>query len=517
MTPARYTYPPLDWGQFQGKSARDILLHPDPRYLLSLMKVPTEAGALRPGLLPWMQQVLWEGVHTKEITLKSREVASSTFWVMEKVRKLLLRPGSKLIIAADIEKNAINLTRYARTIVETLPDEIRPTIGKNNETFIEFPKLGSYIRALAGKPTAGRSERGKFLICTEMSFWEKAEEYYASVQGALVPKTSFDPYDSEIVIESTANTQADLYHDMWFDLENGFKKRFIGVWDNPSHDAAYYAEKRREIKDRFLFLREYPETPEQAFTGSSDSYVDADTITVGQTNVRVPVETRELPRGQGYVYIWKRPTPGTAYVIGGDVAEGKLSLRGKPDWSNAKVLNWRTGEHVATIHTRLPDDEYAEEVAKLGAEYNRAHVAVERNGPGLAVLRVLQAKGYENLYFQESQVPGLQGTSQKARNIGWLTTAASKAPACSDLYSAMKAGEFTSPDSGFWDEAKSFGRQTLKGMGGAHDDQWMSAVIAWQARKAWHPGDTSSEEDDFEGYRGRRSWTTSLPWSSTGG
>lgn len=515
-SPSKYTYPEMNWAQFQGKSARDILVHPDPRYFLSLLKVPTEAGYLRPGLLPWMQQVLWDGVTTKEITLKSREVASSTFWVMEKVRKLLLRPGAKLIIAADIEKNAINLTRYARVMVETLPEEIRPTIGKNNETFIEFPKLGSYIRALAGKPTSGRSERGKFLICTEMAFWEKAEEYYASVQGALVPKTSFDPHDEEIVIESTANTQADLFHDMWFDLENGFKKRFLSVWDNPSHDDVYYANKRKEVKDRFLFLREYPETPEQAFTGSADAYVDPDTIAAGQMNVRVPVETRELPRGSGYAFFWKRPTPGTAYVIGADVAEGKLNTRGKPDWSNAKVLNWRTGEHVATIHTRLPDDEFAEEVFRLGTAYNEAHVAVERNGPGLAVLRVLQAKGYTNLYHQESQVPGLQGTRETTRNIGWLTTAASKAPACSDLYSAMKAGEFTSPDSGFWDEAKSFGRQTLKGMGGAHDDQWMSTVIAWQARKAYHPGDTSGQEDAYSGVKRTGSWRTSMPWSGGG-
>ena len=513
MQSSKYSYPPLNWEQFRGKSARDILLHSDPRYLLSLFKVPTEAGPIRPGLLPWMHQILWDGVQTREMTLKSREVASSTFWVMEKIRKMLLRPGAKLIIAADVEKNAVNLTRYAKTIVETLPDEIRPVIGKNNETFIEFPKMGSYIRALSGNPSSGRSERGKFLICTEHAFWEKADQYYAGVQGALVPKTAFDPYDDEIVIESTANSQADLFHDMWFDDQNGFTKRFLSVWENPGHTPEWYAAKRKEIKDRFLFLREYPETSAQAFTGGADTYVDADTIQAGQLNIAAPVETRELPRGMGYVYLWKRPTPGTAYVIGADVAEGKLNTRKKPDWSNAKVLNWRTGEHVATIHTRLPDDEFAEEIAKLGTQYNRAHVAVERNSAGLAVLRVMQRVGYENLYYQESQVPGLQGAKETTRNIGWLTTSASKAPACSDLYSAMKANEFTSPDAGFWDEAKSFGRD-LKGMEGAHDDQWMSAVIAWQARKSYHPGDTTNADDGMEStWKRGRSWVKSMPWS----
>ena len=511
-----YSYPPLDWSILQGKSARDILVHPDRRYFLSLLKVPTQSGPRRPGLLPWMHQILWEGVTVREITLKSREVASSTFWVMEKLHKVLLNPGASLLIAADKEDNAVQLMRYVKTMVDTLPAEIRPAIGRSNETLLEFPKLGSYIKALPGTVTSGRAQRGKYLICTEMAFWDKPEVYYGSVQGALVPKTAFDPVADEIAIESTANTQSDLFHDFWMDSENGFTKRFVSVWDNPGHTPEWYAQKRREIKDRFLFLREYPETADQAFTGSADSYVDPDTVAAGQVSIKVPLETRELPRGQGYVHLWKRPTPGTHYVVGADVAEGKLSSRGKPDWSNAKVLNWRTGEHVATIHTRLPDDEYAAVLHDLGLEYNSAFVAVERNGPGLAVIRVLQAKGYENLYFQEALIPGLLGTSSPTRNVGWLTTSASKAPACSDLYAAMKAGEFLSPDAGFWDEAKSFGRQTLKGMGGAHDDQWMSAVIAWQARKSYHPGWMEDGDDQGPAFTPKRSWLTAMPWNRGG-
>lgn len=504
---AEYDYPDLDWSVI--KSARDAIVHPNCRYFMSLVKIPTQDGVRRVTMMPWECQMahdLYTGkAGDRIIVLKSREIGSSTFWIKFACKFLLTHPGGNVVVAANKEDSAANLISYARTILTTLPDDCRPAISKDNSTTIALPKLNNQIKALPGTVSAGRSERGKLLICSEMAFVEKAEEYFGAVSGSLVE-------GSRIVIESTANTQSDLFHDMYQDPVNGYQKRFFGVWENPTHTADWYAKRRGDIKDRFLFLREYPETAEQAFTGAADAYVDPDTIAAGQTEVKIPIATRELRSGLGFVHYWKRPLVGQHYVIGADVAEGKLNTRLKPDWSNAKVLNWRTGEHVATVHTRLPDDEYAGELEKLGTEYNTAHVCVERNGPGLAVLRVLQAKGYENLYWQQSSVPGLLGTRTETRNIGWLTTAANKAPACSDLYAALKAREAGSPDAGFWDEAKSFGRQTLKGMGGAHDDQWMSFVIAWQAKQAYQPG-VVAEEEGRERFRPTKSWLKSMPWS----
>ena len=175
--------------------------------------------------------------------------------------------------------------------------------------------------------------------------------------------------------------------------------------------------------------------------------------------------------------------------MGADVAEGKSNSRGKPDWSNAKVLDWRTGDHVATVHCRLPDDEYAKVLVQVSKDYNEAYVAVERNGPGLAVIRSMQAHNYKNFYYHESDDP----RKGRSSHIGWLTTSASKPSMLNDLAVAIKAQEFTSPDAGFWDEARSLGRDG-KALGSAHDDQVMSAAIAEQARRAYRPGQRRAPE-----------------------
>lgn len=497
--------PTLDWeGVRSGHiTLSDILLGPDPRYFFELFcKIPTQHGSKPFTLFPWMMAASI-GVTPHEMMLKSREIGSSTLWVAEKVRKVLTNPGANLLIAADKEGNAINLMKYAKHIVMNLPEKIRPVIGKNNESTIEFPKLGNQIKALPGTVTSGRSERCKYLICTEMSFWDNPEEYWRSVTGALVE-------GGETVIESTANTESDLFHDMWFDEDNGYRKHFYGWQSNPTHTKEWYEQRKKEIPESFLFYREYPDFPEQAFQSSTDIYFDRDDISRGEAAVREPL--RSIPATHagntvGRLMVWKLPLPGRHYVIGVDVAEGKSNNRGKPDYSNAKVLDWRTGEHVATLHCRLPDDLFAKELFSLGHEYNRAFMGVERNGPGLAVIRTLQALNYpaDRFYYQESYNTGLQGSFDKTSNIGWLTTTKTKPVMIADLNTAIHAGELSSPDAGFWQEAKSFGRD-LKAKGSAHDDQIMSMAIAEQARKAYRPGINQAAESKNRNTSSGRSW-----------
>jgi hypothetical protein len=486
-------------------SVDDILFGADPRWFFELfLDIPTQAGSAKFHLFPWMHDVALS-VTDHEIMLKSRDVGSSTFWIAEKLRKVLTHPGANLLIAADKEGNAVNLIRYARHMVQRLPDEFRPRVGKDNETMIEFPELGNYIKALPGTASSGRSERCTYLICTEMAFWEKPEEYFAAVTGALVA-------GGETVIESTANTTSDLFHEMWHDALNGYKKRFCGVFENPNHTEAWYDKRRLEIKEPHLFFREYPSTSFQAFQSSADIYFDKDDLEQSSLFIRPPLSTTPVSANDGeplgYTYLWKRPLPGRHYVIGVDVAEGKTNARGKPDYSDAKVLDWQTGEHICTLHCRLTDDLFASEVFDLGKHYNDAFVAVERNGPGLAVIRTMQALGYTNLYYQEQVDDYILGSKTRTRHVGWLTSGRTKPLMISDLNGAIHAGDFISPDGNLWDEAKSFGRD-LKAKGGAHDDQVISAAIAWQAKQAYRP--TRSYQQ--VGEQGRATARRDYSWS----
>ena len=455
----------------------------------AFVKIPTQDG-IRPFILyPWMHEVADPGnggVQKRELMLKAREIGSSTFWVAEKLRKVLANPGANLLIAANKEDNAKNLIKYAREMVSNLPDKLGIRIERFNqsEVVINFGSLGtSLIKALPGTGAAGRSERSKYIVCTETGYWGDGgkinpEEYMMSVLGTL----SGAEQDGEVVIESTAYTSADMFHDMWMADNNGYTKRFYGVWDNPSHTPQWYAQRRAEIPETFLFLRDYPETAEQAFTSAANTYFDADTILVGQTFVRPPLEVKEIGGGEGKdpgsIHYWQKALAGRTYAIGADCAEGKSSIRGKPDWSCAYVVDVRNNAVVAAVHCRLYDFDFAYALVALAKEYNNAFLAIERNAVGLAVIRTVQNLGYTNLYHHKRDVVGSMNTEQTPE-VGFLTTRTTKTIMLSDLHRALKAG-FTIPDGKFWDEAKNLGRDTLKAISG-HDDRVVAMGISYQS------------------------------------
>lgn len=481
----KYQIPSIDYDRL---SLEEILFGPDPRPFMELfLKVPTQDGVAPFILWPWMHEVASTGVTPREMMLKSREIGSSTFWVAEKLRKVLTHPGSTLLIAANKEDNARNLIKYAKSMIRHLPPELKPRITADNQTEIELGDLGCLIKAMAGTATSGRSDRCKYLICTEMAFWgadgkTNPEEYWVAVTGALVE-------GGEIVLESTAHTQADMFHDFWFDDDNGYRKHFYPWNANPTHHGAWYQQRASEITDKFMFLRDYPSTPAEAFTSASDTYFDADTILAGKTYIRPPLETRQIGQERqtpGQILVWKRPVAGRHYVIGADVAEGRKTSRERPDWSTAVVIDARSYEHVASVHCRLPDDEFARQLVQVAQEYNRAQLAIERNNFGQAVIRTAQAYGYDNFFHQSVQMRA-EGRDLTVDEIGWATSSKTrKNNMLNDLYQLMKSGDVQSPDAGFWDEAQDMDRGTLRAING-HDDRVMAMGIAVGAALLYQP------------------------------
>lgn len=478
-----------------------------------------QAEGLHPfTLMPWMHEVgdPENGLITPRVQmLKAREIASSTFWVFEKLRKMLTRPGADMMTPANNEKNATNMVKIARVCVENLPEKLRPRIGKNNETELEFPGLRNHILAIAGNPSAARSERAFYVVGTEAAHWLKPDDYLATVEACLIK-------GGEMVLESTANSQADVFADIWNDPAKdidsnpqGYRKLFYGWWANPSHDTDWLDQKRVSSTNAFVFNREHPSTPDEAFTGASDTYFDAETLASGQACIREPLESRDIGRAgsdPGWIWVWKRPIPGRDYVLGVDIAEGRKNLRGNPDWSDARMMDVRTKEVVAVIHCRLPVDEYADQCVKLANEYAEAEINFERNGhTGGAMLMALRALDYKYLTrTQKFTVDVFALPSKDTDELGWLTTAKSKQIALSDLYIAMKNGDFTCYDRTFWEAARNLGRD-LRGIGQAHDDPVMASAIAYQAAKNYVPRAKKPHPWEEE-VLAKPSWQGGMPW-----
>lgn len=127
---------------------------------------------------------------------------------------------------------------------------------------------------------------------------------------------------------------------------------------------------------------------------------------------------------KGIVEVYNFPGDHTKGVVGVDVSEGIGN-----DRNSASFLNYDTLTEDIVINTnKLDPSEFAKEVWKLGHWCNKALLAVEGNGPGLACILPLkngqgEYKPYRKLYYKEI----LDEESKKlTKKFGWNTNSKSK-------------------------------------------------------------------------------------------
>ena len=190
--------------------------------------------------------------------------------------------------------------------------------------------------------------------------------------------------------------------------------------------------------------------------------------------------------------VWQRPERWSGYALGVDTAEGL----GHGDYSCVQVIDAKNGEQAAVWHGRIPPDELATEVYRIGLWYGNALCCVEANNHGLTTITQLRQLGYPNLYRRR----GLNQQSQRiSQEFGWLTTRTSKPLMIDELAQALKNEELTLHDEYTFAELRTFTRNDRGQMSGSpHDDRVMALALANQMRKhAFIPEYVQNVDDTF--------------------
>jgi len=199
------------------------------------------------------------------------------------------------------------------------------------------------------------------------------------------------------------------------------------------------------------------------------------------------------PDPRGELRIWIPPNPQHSYVIGIDVAEGKVpdGRRNHGDYSVGFVINGRTLEHCATWHGKIDPWPFSDEMATLGRYYNNALLAPEKNNHGLVVIkRLLHDLGYEQIFQQRYEPDRRKGFTKPRMEYGITTSSAimgggSKAMLV-DLLRAIVMRVTPIHDPLFCTEGITWildDRGRPKTNEGAHDDVLMAAAFAYYAAK----------------------------------
>ncbi len=393
------------------------------------------------------------------------------------------------LIIAHEESASQNLFQMSKLYYENLPEEIRPMKKYSNGKVLAFenpesdenkkienPGLRSKISiATAGAGEVGRSATLHSLHVSELAFFPDAK---TTMLGLLqsVP----DEKNTLVVLESTANGVGDFFYEMWQKAvkgENEFTPIFLPWFIDPGYTRPFFTDAQRqqfideidaisidskgsEVRtyeyelmqkhgltyeqlhwrkytiankcqgDEFLFMQEYPSTPEEAFISSGRPKFPVHVLKKYQNFTKEPkrgylhVDEKNgnvylAEDANGYISIWQEPRPEVFYCIGADVAEG-LAIG---DYSCGVVGDSTSFDIVAMWHGKIDADLFGVELIKLAKYYNDAYLGVENNNHGLTTLSTIKKEEYWNLYFSKSYDRISDKLTQK---LGWTTSARTK-------------------------------------------------------------------------------------------
>lgn len=209
------------------------LIEDDELYCAKNLKIRSKDGKILPFVWNEAQRLLHAMVEAqlekvgkvRVIVLKGRQQGISTYVAARFYKRTSMRFGKRTMIITHMDAATQNLFGIANTYFDLSDDTLKPKTKSNNSTELSFCKLRSGYRvATAGSKHAGRSDTIQYLHGSEVAFWPNAKHVMAGL-GQTVPDAS----GSEMILESTANGLANMFHGMWT-LAVAGKSDFLAVF-----------------------------------------------------------------------------------------------------------------------------------------------------------------------------------------------------------------------------------------------------------------------------------------------
>lgn len=372
-----------------------------------------------------------------------------------------------------------------------LEKEIFDSISEGEELVLKHNKASFYV-GTASTRTGERGGTVQGVLFSEAAHYpdtgiQKASEIIEATRNQIAVGSGM------VFVETTANGMNHFYN-LWNkakDREVDYKPRFFSWKD-------FYTEEQFELikkgfADKSLIKQEYPEFDYEAFLTSGrpvfnqialKEYLDKARVTpplaIGNLfgSSECPVIESDP---NGLLRVYEAPQYNRAYVIGADPGDGH-------DFAVAQVLDHRTLSQVATWRGRIGADEFGRVLHLLGFYYNKALIAVERNGLGLGTISILKSLYYPNFYTRKVED---YLSHQETTDIGWVTNIKTRPELITLLQQLIREKAFALKDEITIKELMAFAfneKGKAEAVTGNHDDTIFALGIGvMSARQTEHP------------------------------
>ena len=449
----------------------------DPAFYLShFCRIKGKEGkGLEPFILKQAQLDIFNTIqrHNRIIIMKARQIGFSTAVTGFFYHKTITTPGVTSALVGYNNDLTAELLDKIKTFYRTTPDSIKPTIHYNSKYEISFPKVDSKILVLPSTENVGRGYTINYILCTELPFWDKAEEKMVTIEASV-------PVNGKIIIESSPGSVGDYFHRMWVS-DNDYIKKEYGWWWN-------YTEAEVEtIKRRMNNVRNFNNNYALEFLISGRSVFGQETISLQRKTVlKVGDKVRQsdgsehIVREEEGFRIYRPPEPGHFYSVGADCSEGVTG----GDYAVAVILDRTNGEEVGMWRGLVAPDKFAKILNKWGRYYNNALMVVEMEAHGNVVLNILKQMLYPSLYFRPSRFDTIG--NPWSDKLGWKTTKLTRPILLDEFEQMAREGLIKIHSKEIVDEMNVFifdESNSMRAMDGYHDDAIFAISISVQGFK----------------------------------
>jgi len=242
--------------------------------------------------VPFILNPIQEQFETKDIipdqflylVLKARQQGFSSDIEARFTADFLTLENSQSVVIADIQDNAVARLDQVKFFIKSYEEHNKTKVPlKYNSRYelVNEAMNSKYFIGTGENVDFGRSRTITNLHISEAAFIRNFRKLLAGVLQALVPN-GFG------VIETTANGFEE-FKEFWDESMlglTGFKPLFYPA--DKFYDEAFLEEKRKQL-GRY-FPQEYPNSPEDAFLTSGDSFFDVLALKEHMGKVREPIE-----------------------------------------------------------------------------------------------------------------------------------------------------------------------------------------------------------------------------------
>jgi hypothetical protein len=411
--------------------------------------------------------------HRRVVALKARQLGLSWLALALALHQAIFVPGTTSLFFSKGEKEARELLRRLRGMVDRLPDWLRP--GLSAPTNTEELTFANESNVKIFPTTGGRSYTGSLAIVDEADWLVPDDKSGADRLPALLNavKPTVDAGGRLVLLSSPRKAMPDSAFKAIYRAakagENSYRAVFLPWSARPGRTLEWYEEQKRDCLAQTGSLddlqQEYPGTDAEALAPRSlDKRLPAEWLLACYSDK--PAESRSPPHQpppaiRGLVcYRW--PRHGETFVIGADPAEGNPTS----DDSAFTVLDAATWEEVASLAGRFEPSVFAAHIDAAGRYYHNAGVLVERNNHGHAVLLWLR---------DNSRLARLGGHDG---NVGWLSSGKGKPLMYDAAADAFRQRETTIHTFATYVQLSSIEGATLRAPAGQKDDMATGYALA---------------------------------------